>query len=205
MPFVGCISNRFDACTDCRTYFIRLLPGLHAKQSDKSKQITSTSIVVPTTTVTAVATVNSTSTTTVTTAYALPTSNFILLYPSGLDTLYGRARNLSGGVAIALEQFSADDFNFDASTHLHDVDEADEIASEPPPGLLDILFLMNTTSSTQSTPVGNVTNPGQDVWANCGGYLSLGSAADFANPPLGVSCSIIRRLFYSLSAGSGMT
>jgi len=107
------------------------------------------------------------------------------------------------------------------SGKLEDVSQGDAIVTEPPPGVLDLLFLVNTTSSTQSTPVcyvcgdsqtigcdfpdagGNVTNPGQDVWANCGGYLSLGKDVDFANPPLGVQCSIIRRLYYSLTAGSG--
>ncbi|TKA37308.1 hypothetical protein B0A54_11293 [Friedmanniomyces endolithicus] len=182
--------------------------------------VTLTRIITPTATVTAVATANSTRTATVTTAYPLPTSNFILLYPSGQFTLYGRARNLSSGVAIGLAQYSADNFRV-VSGKLEDVSQGDDIVTEPPPGVLDLLFLVNTTSSTQSTPIcyvcgdtqtigcdfpdasGNVTNPGQDVWANCGGYLSLGLAADFANPPLGVSCSIIRRLYYSLSAGSG--
>ncbi|KAK0287842.1 hypothetical protein LTR91_022265 [Friedmanniomyces endolithicus] len=188
--------------------------------ADSSVQVTLTRIITPTATVTAVATANSTRTATVTTAYPLPTSNFILLYPSGQFTLYGRARNLSSGVAIGLAQYSADNFRV-VSGKLEDVSQGDDIVTEPPPGVLDLLFLVNTTSSTQSTPIcyvcgdtqtigcdfpdasGNVTNPGQDVWANCGGYLSLGLAADFANPPLGVSCSIIRRLYYSLSAGSG--
>ncbi|KAK0364762.1 hypothetical protein LTR91_016420 [Friedmanniomyces endolithicus] len=182
--------------------------------------VTLTRIITPTATVTAVATANSTRTATVTTAYPLPTSNFILLYPSGEVTLYGRARNLSSGVAIGLAQYSSDNFHF-VSGEIRDVDQSDDIVTEPPPGVLDLLFLVNTTSSTQSTPVcyvcgdtqtvgcdfpdasGNVTNPGQDVWANCGGYLSLGRDVDFANPPLGVQCSVIRRLYYSLTAGSG--
>ncbi|KAK1084213.1 hypothetical protein LTR33_002786 [Friedmanniomyces endolithicus] len=182
--------------------------------------VTLTRILTPTATVTAVATANSTRTATVTTAYPLPTSNFILLYPSGEVTLYGRARNLSSGVAIGLAQYASDNFRV-VSGKLEDVSQGDAIVTEPPPGVLDLLFLVNTTSSTQSTPVcyvcgdsqtigcdfpdagGNVTNPGQDVWANCGGYLSLGKDVDFANPPLGVQCSVIRRLYYSLTAGSG--
>ncbi|KAK1819973.1 hypothetical protein LTR12_005549 [Friedmanniomyces endolithicus] len=197
-----------------------IFPRLLTFPADSPVQVTLTRIITPTATVTAVATANSTRTATVTTAYPLPTSNFILLYPSGQVTLYGRARNLGNGVAIGLEQFSADNFRV-VSGKLEDVSQGDGIVTEPPPGVLDLLFLVNTTSSTQSTPVcyvcgdaqtigcdfpdasGNVTNPGQDVWANCGGYLSLGKDVDFANPPLGVQCSTIRRLYYSLTAGSG--
>ncbi|TKA33399.1 hypothetical protein B0A54_14096 [Friedmanniomyces endolithicus] len=213
----GRISNH-DASLLCLLGTTTVYPSTNTYASTTT--VTLTRIITPTATVTAVATANSTRTATVTTAYPLPTSNFILLYPSGEVTLYGRARNLSSGVAIGLEQFSADNFRV-VSGKLEDVSQGDGIVTEPPPGVLDLLFLVNTTSSTQSTPVcyvcgdaqtigcdfpdasGNVTNPGRDVWANCGGYLSLGKDVDFANPPLGVQCTIIRRLYYSLTAGSG--
>ncbi|KAK0273395.1 hypothetical protein LTR35_001853 [Friedmanniomyces endolithicus] len=212
----GRISNH-DASLLCLLGTTTVYPSTNTYASTST--VTLTRIITPTATVTAVATAKSTRTATVTTAYPLPTSNFILLYPSGEVTLYGRARNLSSGVAIGLEQFSADNFRV-VSGKLEDVSQGDANVTEPPPGVLDLLFLVNTTSSTQSTPVcyvcgdaqtigcdfpdasGNVTNPGQDVWANCGGYLSLGKDVDFANPPLGVQCTIIRRLYYSLTSGT---
>ncbi|KAK4893002.1 hypothetical protein LTR27_008539 [Elasticomyces elasticus] len=188
--------------------------------------ITTKNLVVPTSTVTAVATKNVTSNATVLTAYPLPTGNFRISYLEanllGISTYYASARSLNRGVGVAFSQTSIDDFRFDNQTRLHDTSKSDSIASQPPEGVLDLLFLMNATSaSATGTPqcyvcgnatevgdsasfgcdypdaTGNVTNPGTNVWATCGDYLSLGPAASFANQDIPVDCKI-RNLFLIL-------
>ncbi|KAK3109305.1 hypothetical protein LTR53_017584 [Teratosphaeriaceae sp. CCFEE 6253] len=179
-----------------------------------------TSSVVATTT--AIATRNTTSTIVATSAFPIPTSMFYLYYQSAGSTVYGRAQNLSRGVAISFSPNSADFCRFDSSRHLRDVTQSDDVTSRPPPGIANVLFLSNTTTTTESTPVcyvcggntttttigcdypdasGNVTDPGVNVWANCGSYLSLGLASEFANPPLGITCTIISQLFIFLIGG----
>ncbi|KAK3622469.1 hypothetical protein LTR56_022182 [Elasticomyces elasticus] len=176
--------------------------------------------------VTAVATKNITSTSTVLTAYPLPTGNFRISYLEanllGISTYYASAQSLNRGVGVAFSQTFIDDFHFDNQTRLHDTSKSDSIASQPPEGVLDLLFLMNATSaSATGTPqcyvcgnatevgdsasfgcdypdaTGNVTNPGTNVWATCGDYLSLGPAASFANQDIPVDCKI-RNLFLIL-------
>ncbi|KAK5688615.1 hypothetical protein LTS10_000593 [Elasticomyces elasticus] len=188
--------------------------------------ITTTNLVLPTSTVTAVSTKNVTSTATVLTAYPLPTGNFLINYIEasllGIDTYFASAQPLFNGTGIEFSQDSLDGFRFDNMTRvLRDVTQSDNIASQPPEGVLDLLFLMNATSaSTPGTPqcyvcgnateggrtsfgcdypdaTGNITNPGTDVWATCGDYLSLGPAASFANQDIPVDCKI-RNLFLTL-------
>ncbi|KAK5709054.1 hypothetical protein LTR17_020117 [Elasticomyces elasticus] len=187
--------------------------------------ITTTNLVVPTSTVTEVATKNVTSTATVLTAYPLPTGNFLINYIEasllGIDTYFASAQPLFNGTGIEFSQGSLDEFRFDDKEQLRDVTQSDNIASQPPEGVLDLLFLMNATiATTPGTPqcyvcgnateggrtsfgcdypdaTGNVTNPGTDVWATCGDYLSLGPAASFANQDIPVDCKI-RNLFLTL-------
>ncbi|KAK5689420.1 hypothetical protein LTR97_012894 [Elasticomyces elasticus] len=188
--------------------------------------ITTTNLVVPTSTVTAVATKNVTSTATVLTAYPLPTGNFLINYIEasilGIDTYFASAQPLFNGTGIEFSQGSLDDFRFDNDTRvLRDVTRSDNLANQPLEAVLELLFLMNATrASTPGTPqcyvcgnateggrtsfgcdypdaTGNVTNPGTDVWATCGDYLSLGPAASFSNQDIPVDCKI-RNLFLTL-------
>ena len=115
----------------------------------------------------------------------------------------------------------------DPFTHLRDVTQSDDLAVRPPQAISGNILVLSNTSNTQDTPVcytcgtngtaqtlgcdypdasGNVTDPGSNVFASCGGtvmFLSLGRADSFTGQPssLGYTCTIIPKLFFTILGG----